>query len=58
MIAYYTIWKTLSQEFETAGFRKTRKAVWYLNSIPQKNTSAVRLYCLTLEVLSYISFFY
>ncbi|KAA0115616.1 ArsR family transcriptional regulator [Streptococcus sanguinis] len=54
MIAYYTIWKTLSQEFETAGFRKTRKAVWYLNSIPKKKTSAVRLYCLTLEVLSYM----
>ncbi|RRC92284.1 ArsR family transcriptional regulator [Streptococcus sanguinis] len=54
MIAHYTIWKTLSQEFETAGFRKTRKAVWYLNSIPQKNTSAVRLFCLSLEVLSYI----
>ncbi|EGJ39461.1 hypothetical protein HMPREF9393_1083 [Streptococcus sanguinis SK1056] len=54
MIAHYTIWKTLSQEFETASFRKIRKAVWYLKSIPQKNTSAVRLFCLTLEVLSYI----
>ncbi|EGJ40841.1 ArsR family transcriptional regulator [Streptococcus sanguinis SK355] len=54
MIAHYTIWKTLSQLFETAGSRETRKAVWYLNSIPQKNTSGVRFFCLTLEVLSAI----
>lgn len=57
MIAHYTIQKTLSQEFETADFRETRKAVWYLNSIPQKNTSAVRFFCLTLEVLSGILLF-
>ena len=57
LIAHYTIWKTLSQLFETADFRETRKAVWYLNSIPQKNTSAVRFFCLTLKVLSDILLF-